>query len=84
MNDYGGEGVMDTIDGCGEYAIQFVGAGKNIDDATKPLLLTKGNQKVAVLNACENESSIATSDKPGAASIDTIRLYRQIQQLKIM
>ena len=53
-----------------------------MEEAVKPLILTKGNQKVAILNACENESSIATTERPGAALLDIIRLYRQISELK--
>lgn len=82
LKDYGSQGVLDTIENCVGQDIQFVGAGKNIEEAVKPLILTKGNQKVAILNACENESSIATTERPGAAPLDVIRLYRQISELK--
>ena len=82
LNDYGATGVLDTINGCKEYGIKYVGAGSNIEEAVKPLELTKDNQTVAILNACENESSIATKNEPGAAPLDIIRLYRQIKELK--
>lgn len=82
LKDYGAKGVLDTINGCKEYGIQYVGAGANIEEAIKPLVLTKDNQTVAILNACENESSIATTNSPGSAPLDIIRLYDQIQKLK--
>jgi len=82
LKDYGPEGVLDTINGCKDHGIKTVGAGINIEEAVTPLVLTKDNQTVAILNACENESSIASKSEPGAAPLDIIRLYRQISELK--
>jgi len=70
LKDYGSQGVLDTINSCVDNGILCVGAGKDMEKAVKPLILTKGNQKVAILNACENESSIATTERPGAAPLD--------------
>ena len=82
LKDYGAEGVKHTIELCKKACIQTVGAGKNLDEAIKPLILSKDGQTVAILDACENESSIAARSEAGAAPIDIIRLYHQIQELK--
>ncbi len=74
--------MLDTIKNCIDNNILCVGAGRNIVEAVEPLILTNGNQKVAIINACENESSVATMEMPGAAPLDIIRLYRQIKKIR--
>lgn len=80
--DYGSKGLINTIDLCNTMGIKYVGAGKDIDDASKPLILTNNNLKVAIINACENEWSIASENSAGANPIDIIDICRNIKQCK--
>ena len=82
LKDFGSQGVIDTIKGCQENGFLYVGAGRDLHDAAKPLILKWYNQTVAIINACENESSIAAKDEAGCAPLDIICLYRQIHELK--
>jgi len=43
LNDYGSRGVIDTIAHCKMQRLSFVGAGDNIDNACKPLIISDGN-----------------------------------------
>lgn len=84
LRDYGEEGVKNTLAVCKEKEILTVGAGENIEEAGKPLILSKKDSdfKVGLLNVCEHESSIATFSKAGANPLDLVSLYYDIQQLK--
>lgn len=76
--DYGEKGLFDTIDLVCEKGMMHVGAGKNLETARQPLLLTVKKETVAVINATEREFSTATENRPGANPLDAISLYHQI------
>ena len=50
IRDYGVIGVIDTINVCNENMISTVGAGKNIYDASKPLVKIIKDKKIAFFN----------------------------------
>lgn len=82
LKDYGERGVLDTLQACRENGIQTVGAGENLAKARMPLILTKDNLKVGILNVCEHESSIATNNLAGAAPLDLTNLFYDIRELR--
>lgn len=82
LRDYGNQGLINTIEECKKQGILYVGAGHNTEEAKQPLILEKDGQKVGVINVCENESSIATSERPGAAPLDVIEVCERIKTLK--
>lgn len=80
--DYGEAGLNTTIEYLTKSNIEWIGVGKNIDDAYTIKYVKLGNDCIAVINACENEFSIATETSAGAAPIDVIRIYNKIQEAK--
>lgn len=80
--DYGAKGLLDTFELLKQNKIEYVGAGINLLEANKPLTLEKDGMKIAILNFCENEWSIAEEDKPGANPMDIIDNTNQIQVAK--
>lgn len=82
LKDYGSMGVMDTIEACSEVGIITIGAGKNIEEAREPYIWESEGKKVAFINVCENESSIATDTAPGSAPAKEINLYYDINSAK--
>lgn len=80
--DYGEQGLIDTINACNKRNIHFVGAEPNIQDAEEPLYLKVKNKKIAIVNFCENEWSIADKNKAGANPLNPIRNYYQIKEAK--
>lgn len=80
--DYGTKGLSNTFDSLNQNKINYVGAGKNLLEASKPLILKKDGMRIAILNFCENEWSIAEEDKPGANPIDIIDNVNQIKAAK--
>lgn len=84
LKDFGEEGVKNTLTVCKEMGVHTVGAGVNIDEARKPLILSDNvsGYKVGILNVCEHESSVATSSNAGANPLDLVSLYYDIRNLK--
>lgn len=82
LKDYGSNGVIDTIERCLENQLNIVGAGKNIESARKPIVLTDERVKVGVINICEHESSIATLSSAGSNPLYYPYLLQDIHSLK--
>ena len=80
--DYGGQGLFDTIELLKQNHVAHVGAGNNLGEANKPLTLENDGLRIAILNFCENEWSIAEEDKPGANPLDIIDNTNQIKTAK--
>ena len=80
--DYGPKALMDTIRLLDEKGIEHVGAGKNLEDASQVLYKTIEDKKLAIINFCENDFSIAEQEIPGAFPLDVVKNVRQIQSAK--
>ncbi len=80
--DYGAKGLCDTFESLKQNKIASVGAGNNQNEATQPLTLEKNGLRIAILNFCENEWSIAEPDTPGANRMDIIDNVNQIKAAK--
>jgi hypothetical protein len=80
--DYGTKGLLDTFDTLKSDEVAYVGAGTNLKDAAKYITLNKEGVKIAVINFCENEWSIAEEDSPGANPMDIIDNANQIKEAK--
>ncbi|MCB2219446.1 MAG: CapA family protein [Bacteroidetes bacterium] len=83
IRDYGDTGVLDTIEICKQNKINTVGAGKNIQDAQKPLRIQIKGIKISILNYSEREFNIADEKKAGANPYDTISSFYDIQKEKL-
>jgi poly-gamma-glutamate capsule biosynthesis protein CapA/YwtB (metallophosphatase superfamily) len=80
--DYGAKGLHDTFGSLKQNNIDYVGAGNHLKGAAQPLTLEKDGMRIAILNFCENEWSIAEADKPGANPMDIIDNVNQIKAAK--
>lgn len=80
--DFGDEGVSDTLKACNENGIDHVGGGMNITEAETVLYKQIGNEKLAIVNFCENEWSIATTISGGSAPLNLVHNIRNIQEAK--
>lgn len=80
--DYGDNGLFETIGHCKNNGIETVGAGNNIEEASKPVIIKNNDYKIAILNLAENEWSSATENTAGANPMDIIDNFKQIQNAK--
>lgn len=76
--DQGEECCINTKRLLEEAGIQTVGVGHNLQDASKVLYIDKGEATIAVINCCENEFSIATTETPGSYPLNPVKQYYQI------
>lgn len=82
IRDFGGQGVLDTLETCQKNNILTVGVGENIETAAAPLIVTIKEKKIGFLNFCEKEFNIAGLNTPGANPFDIIDAFYQIQKAK--
>ena len=80
--DYGEQGLIDTFHALEKNNIDRVGAGNNLIEASQPFTIEKEGLKIAILNFCEHEWSIAEKNKAGANPLDIIDNVKQIQTAK--
>ena len=80
--DYGEDGVSDTLQICADENMDFVGGGHNRNQAESIFYKEIQGLKLAFINCCENEFSIAESDRGGSNSINPVRQFYSIQEAK--
>ncbi|MBI4280304.1 MAG: CapA family protein [Armatimonadetes bacterium] len=76
--DFGEEGFLQTLDVFRGAGIPLVGAGRNLEEATAPAVLTAGGMRVAflALAATLPHGSAAAPDRPGLAPIRVFSDFR--------
>jgi len=80
--DYDAQGVKDTLEFCEKNNFKAVGAGANLEEASKTLYLETTEGRVAIVNFAENEWASATSKTAGANPMDLIDNLNQIREAK--
>ena len=81
--DQGQNGVNATVDVCDAHNVRIVGGGKSKEDAVRPLIFEKEGKRIAIINACEHEFSIATSEHGGSNPLDLISMQEDIASVRI-
>ncbi|MBD7970575.1 CapA family protein [Paenibacillus gallinarum] len=80
--DQGINGLNSTTALLESEKIPFIGAGKNISDASKPYIFRKNGISVGFYTCAENEFTIATERNPGANPFDPLESLDHINKLK--
>lgn len=83
--DFGGDGLLQTIDHLDRLGIQHVGGGQNLAAARRPKILTLRNMRIGFLAFCKVEQIsrlYACTEGPGVAEIDkdSLDCVRELQQ----
>ena len=85
MMDFGPEGIVDTCRRLDAEGIAFVGAGKNLREATSPLILSRNNATIGVLAFCDVRqvsALYATENAPGVAPFNIDAAAAAVRQLR--
>lgn len=82
FNDYGENGVKKTLMACKEMGLDTVGGGMNLGEAAQILYKEICGKKLAIINCCEHESSIATDKTAGSNPLNPIQQYYAIKEAK--
>jgi Bacterial capsule synthesis protein PGA_cap len=79
--DLGTDPVLETIDILENNGIKTVGAGKNLEDAVKPLFFEKNGFKIGIINVAEHEFGTAGKNKPGCAPLEPLDNLKVIKDV---
>ena len=82
FRDFGDEGCKDTIKELTSAGLDYVGGGYNRETANKVKYVEVEGARVAIINVCESEFSIATECSYGAAPIDVVENYYHILEAR--
>lgn len=80
--DYGEEGLKNTLEACSKCSIDTVGAGLNLQKASKVFYRKFKNKTLAIINSCEHEFSIATDQSGGSNPLNPIQQYYSIKEAR--
>lgn len=80
--DQGENGVYETLACLKTNNIEYVGGGKNLDEASKTLFVNIKNCRIAIISCCEKEYSIASNNSGGSNLSDPVRQYYAIKEAK--
>lgn len=80
--DYGEKGLEDTLNFLKQNNFDFVGAGKNLNEAKKVFRKNIKGKSFSFINFAENEWCGATSNSSGANPMNIIDNVHQIQEEK--
>jgi poly-gamma-glutamate synthesis protein (capsule biosynthesis protein) len=76
------QGLFSTIELLDKHGIKYVGAGNDLENAAKPLVIEKDGLKVGIYACAENEFSIAEIKRAGANPMDPLESPDHIARLK--
>lgn len=82
IGDYGEEGIRYTIERLADRGILYIGAGKKIRDAYKPLHIRVKNTEISVISICENEFGVASNHSYGSAGYLPEKLFLLLAEEK--
>lgn len=80
--DFGAEGLHKSVECCKDQGLDVVGVGKNLKNAEEILYKEKNGKKLAIINCCEHEFSIATESEAGANPLNPVHQFYAIQEAK--
>jgi len=81
--DYGLDAFYDTIDLLHKNGIQVVGAGTNLFEARKPVILEINKVKIAFLNFCSllRDGFAATESRGGISPLKVLTSYQPLENI---
>lgn len=77
LTDFGNEGMEDTFDWLDTHGIKYVGAGNNLKEAKRPVIIERNGTKIGILkyNCVGPKDTWAAEDKPGCAYVNILTHY---------
>lgn len=78
--DYGEAGVSDSLSACKSLKVDYVGGGLNSKEAARILYKDLNGRRLAVINCCEHEFSIASDNSAGSNPLIPVKQYYAIKE----
>jgi poly-gamma-glutamate capsule biosynthesis protein CapA/YwtB (metallophosphatase superfamily) len=78
--DWGVAGILETMDNLKKAGLPYVGTGRNLAEARKPVILERKGTKVGLLaySSVHHEGYEATEERPGLVPIRVWTIYQQV------
>ena len=80
--DFGKEGMRDTLKALSDNGISYTGFGDNYEESRKDLIITKDEEKIALITVCEHEYSYALDNRMGSRPYDEYHTMEDIRKAK--
>lgn len=80
--DYGAEGLAGTLELCRSAGLKTVGAGMDLEDAARPLIVHRGGVRVGILSFADREEDDAEPDRAGIAPVMDIHVLDRVRRLR--
>lgn len=80
--DQGESGLNSTLDLCKQNGINYLGAGRNLKEASQPQVKEIKNKKFAFLNFSEIEFSTATLKEAGSNPLNPVKNFYDIKEAR--
>jgi poly-gamma-glutamate synthesis protein (capsule biosynthesis protein) len=82
--DFGEEAFLDTLDILKENEIQVVGAGRNLSEANKHVVVEKNGVRIAFVDRCTllRQGYEAMEDRPGIAPLEAYTHYEPLENIR--
>ena len=82
FRDQGQNGVDYTIECAKILGLDYVGGGKSLNEARQILYKVVNEEKIAIINVCEQEFSVATQNYGGSNPLDIVDVFNDVQIAK--
>lgn len=85
VSDFGAEGIRETIRGLEACGIRHTGYGRNIEDASKPLIADLDGKRLGIVNLCcptTNGQNLATHLQEGVAPLGMELMLQAVRRAR--
>ena len=80
--DFGSTSIRKSLDAIASREMRYVGAGMDLQSAQAPLVMDVRGKKLAIINCCEHEFSIASEAKAGCNPLNPVDQSFEIKRLR--
>lgn len=80
--DFGEDGVKETLTTLNNHGIDYVGGGFNLEEASTTYYKEIAGHRLAIINCCEHEFSIATTSSAGSNPLNPIHQFYTIKEAR--
>ncbi len=82
FKDYGSKGMEETYNSLTSNGIDWVGSGRNYEEASETKIKILEDVKFAFINIAENEWSVTYGAEAGCHPLDTVNVFNRIKEVR--
>ena len=82
FRDFGHASCLMTMKEIKDNGLDYVGGGENLTDAARILYHKTDRERIAIINCCEHEFSVASDKEAGSNPLNPIKQYNAIREAR--